>query len=184
MTDITLEIIRAVVAFLILMAFLHRGNSEEIRKADGWRCLVFGFVLVLFGSVIDIFDNFPSLGKYIIIGETEVQAFLEKVIGYLLGLTLIAIGISRWLPKISEHQKLIQENLKRVEKENKVLRGIVPICMHCNNIRDDQGTWDKLDVYIEKRSEAKFSHCICDKCLEKHYPDELVAEIKRSMGKN
>lgn len=172
MTDIILEIIRAIIVFIILISLFRGVRSAEVRNVDGWRCLVMGFTLVFLGSLVDITDNFSMLGKYIIIGDTEVQAVLEKVIGYLLGFALIAIGVSRWLPKISEHQLLIKENLKRAEKENIILRGIVPICSHCNNIRDDEGKWDKLEMYIERRSEAKFSHSICENCLEIHYPDE------------
>ena len=172
MTDITLEIIRAGVVFIILITLLSSVNSKEIRSADGWRCLVIGFVLIFIGSVVDITDNFPTLGKYIIVGDTQVEAIIEKVIGYLFGFVLIAIGISRWLPKISEHQALIQKNLERVEEENKALRGIVPICSYCNKIRNDNGKWERLESYIEKRSEASFSHSICEVCCDKHFLTE------------
>ncbi len=172
MTDITLEIIRAIIVFIILISLYRGVHSEEIRSVGGWRCLLVGFALVFLGSLVDITDNFSVLNHFVIIGDTQVQAILEKVVGYLLGFIFIAIGVYRWLPKLSEHQVLIQENFKRVEKENKALRGIVPICSHCNNIRDDEGKWDKLEFYIERRSEAKFSHSICDNCLEIHYTDE------------
>ena len=54
----------------------------------------------------------------------------------------------------------------------KVLSGIVPICMHCRQIRNDKGYWKQLEVFIENHSEAQFSHGICEPCLEKHYPEE------------
>ncbi len=172
MTDVSLEIFRAIIVFIILISLFRGFRSAEIRNVGGWRCLVLGFALVFLGTLVDITDNFSMLGKYIIIGDTQVQAVLEKVVGYLLGFTLIAIGVSRWLPKISEHQLLIKENLKRVEKENQALRGIVPICCYCNDIRDDEGNWEKLELYIEKRSEASFSHSICEVCIEKHFLNE------------
>lgn len=56
--------------------------------------------------------------------------------------------------------------------EIKILRGIVPICMHCKEIRDDKGYWNQLEKYISEHSEVQFSHGICDKCLKKHYPEE------------
>jgi len=55
--------------------------------------------------------------------------------------------------------------------EIKMLRGLVPICMHCKNMRDDKGYWNRLEKYIEDRSEVTFSHGICPDCLEKYYPD-------------
>ncbi|MFO7890834.1 MAG: hypothetical protein R6V04_10895, partial [bacterium] len=55
--------------------------------------------------------------------------------------------------------------------EIKMLRGLVPICMHCKKMRDDQGYWNKLEKYIEDRSDVTFSHGICPDCLEKYYPE-------------
>lgn len=52
------------------------------------------------------------------------------------------------------------------------LQRIVPICMHCKGIRDDKGYWNQLEKYISEHSVVQFSHCICDKCLKKYYPEE------------
>ena len=52
--------------------------------------------------------------------------------------------------------------------EIKTLRGLVPICMYCKNIRDDAGFWQRVDVYVEEHSEAKFSHGLCPSCLKEH----------------
>ena len=67
------------------------------------------------------------------------------------------------------------EELHEALEQIKTLRGIVPICMHCKQIRDDQGYWSQVETYISRYSEAQFSHGICPECLEKHYP-ELVAD--------
>ena len=55
--------------------------------------------------------------------------------------------------------------------EIKMLRGLIPICMHCKNMRDDEGYWNKLEKYIEDRSDVTFSHGICPECLKKYYPE-------------
>ena len=55
--------------------------------------------------------------------------------------------------------------------EIKMLRGLVPICMHCKNMRDDKGYWNRLEKYIEDRSDVTFSHGICPDCLKKYYPE-------------
>ncbi len=54
----------------------------------------------------------------------------------------------------------------------KVLSGIIPICMHCKQIRDDKGYWNQLESFISEHSEALFSHSLCEACLEKYYPEE------------
>ncbi len=56
--------------------------------------------------------------------------------------------------------------------EIKTLRGIIPICASCKKVRDDQGYWDSVEHYIETHSTAKFSHGLCDECLQKLYGNE------------
>jgi hypothetical protein len=108
----------------------------------------------------------------VIIGDTPVQAFLEKVVAYLLGFMLLFVGTWRWLPKVAEHQKMITENLEKAEAEVKALQGMLPICSSCKKIRDDKGYWKQIESYISEHSEAKFSHSICPACAEKLYPKE------------
>ncbi len=58
-------------------------------------------------------------------------------------------------------------------EEIKMLRGIVPICSFCKRIRDDEGNWSEVEVYVSKYSEARFSHGFCPECGKKHYSDFL-----------
>ncbi|MFH1863666.1 MAG: hypothetical protein ABIJ85_01975 [bacterium] len=48
----------------------------------------------------------------------------------------------------------------------------------CKKIRDDQGYWRQIEVYIRDHSEAEFSHGICPECMKKLYPD-FVKDEKR-----
>lgn len=58
---------------------------------------------------------------------------------------------------------------RQIQSELQTLRGIIPICASCKKIRDDEGYWNQVDAYIEKYSEAKFSHGICEKCAKDLY---------------
>jgi PAS domain S-box-containing protein len=69
-----------------------------------------------------------------------------------------------------EREKLIDE-LQSALAEIKTLRGIIPICASCKKIRDDEGYWHDVAVYIRDHSEAEFSHGICPDCAKKLYPD-------------
>src|SRR5688572_7116304 len=40
----------------------------------------------------------------------------------------------------------------------KTLRGIVPICANCKNVRDDQGYWNRVETYMREHTGAEFSH--------------------------
>ncbi len=68
--------------------------------------------------------------------------------------------------------------LKKALREVKTLRGIVPICSHCKKIRDDQGYWDQVEVYVRKHTEADFSHSICPDCLQRYYPDVNLKKVE------
>jgi hypothetical protein len=120
MTDILMELLRAVVVGGIILVLFKTWQSKAISRISGWRTLVAGFGLIFFGTVIDITDNFEELNRFIIIGDTEVQAFLEKVVGYLLGFVLLALGIFRWLPRLIEHEELIQIKIEVQEERLKV----------------------------------------------------------------
>jgi len=50
--------------------------------------------------------------------------------------------------------------------EIKTLRGLIPLCSWCHQIRDDRGYWQSLEDYLRARTDAEFTHGICPKCLE------------------
>jgi len=62
--------------------------------------------------------------------------------------------------------------LKELLEEVKTLSGLLPICSNCKKIRDDKGYWNLIENYIEKHSEASFSHGICPDCSEKLYGNQ------------
>lgn len=66
-------------------------------------------------------------------------------------------------------EKTIQEN-ERLLKENRILRGLLPICAECKKIRDEDGNWHPIEAYIKSRTEADFTHTICPECTKKLYP--------------
>lgn len=69
-----------------------------------------------------------------------------------------------------EKEKIIvqlQEALARV----KTLSGLLPICASCKKIRDDDGYWHQVEVYIRDHAEVEFSHGICPECVKKLYPE-------------
>lgn len=66
--------------------------------------------------------------------------------------------------------RLIVE-LRNALAEIKNLSGLLPICSHCKQIRDDKGYWSKIESYISAHSDAQFSHSICPDCADKHYPE-------------
>lgn len=62
----------------------------------------------------------------------------------------------------------LQAALSRVH----VLSGMLPICASCKKIRDDDGYWEQVEVYVQRHSDAQFSHGLCPACMLKIYPKE------------
>ena len=60
--------------------------------------------------------------------------------------------------------------------EIKTLSGLLPICSKCKKIRDDQGYWQLVEVYIQDRADVEFSHGICPDCAEELYPEIFAKE--------
>jgi hypothetical protein len=65
-----------------------------------------------------------------------------------------------------EKDTLIAE-LHSALNEVKTLRGIIPICASCKKIRDDNGFWQQVEVYVSAHSDVMFSHGCCPECAEK-----------------
>lgn len=85
--------------------------------------------------------------------------------------------ISRRHAAKEERERLIAE-LQESARNVKKLSGLLPICSSCKKIRDDHGEWNPLEVYIQQRSEASFTHSFCPDCVRRLYP-EIFAEAQK-----
>ena len=82
--------------------------------------------------------------------------------------SFLAIGwaISR-VRRALDHERHTAETLRQALSEIKVLEGFLPICAQCKKIRNQQGEWQKLEVYIGQHSNTRFSHGYCPECARK-----------------
>ena len=79
--------------------------------------------------------------------------------------THIALKRSR-----DELERTVAE-LNEALAEISTLRGIIPICAKCKNVRDDKGFWQQVECYVSDRSDAEFSHGVCPGCAQELYPE-------------
>jgi len=128
--------------------------------------------------VISVFA-FPFLYWYIAwqsgkngmeIENRPVLAILKEVTKVRLELSLAQREIERRKEVEREKVQLI-DSLQNALQEVKTLRGILPTCSYCKDIRDEEGNWHQLETYIQRHSDAKFSHGVCDACMKKHHPE-------------
>ena len=94
-----------------------------------------------------------------------------------------SFGLPLWLEAVNRLGAIgviwvavhIARQRRRAEAETKILRGLLPICATCKQIRYGENQWQSLESYISGHSEATFSHGLCPVCFEKYY-----AEIDRT----
>jgi PleD family two-component response regulator len=71
-------------------------------------------------------------------------------------------------------QKQLAQRVRELEdalEQIKTLRGLLPICAKCKKIRDDQGYWHEVDVYLKDQAHIDLSHGICPDCFRELYPE-------------
>ena len=73
------------------------------------------------------------------------------------------------------------QELRQALEQIKTLRGIVPICANCKKIRNDEGYWQQVEVYVRNHTEAEFTHGICPECIKKLYPE--ICSTNEGVGK-
>lgn len=85
-------------------------------------------------------------------------------------ISITARDVSQQKRAQAEREELIRQ-LTAALAEVKTLTGLLPICSGCKKIRDLEGSWNQLEVYIRDRSNAEFTHGICPDCYRRLYPD-------------
>ncbi len=64
----------------------------------------------------------------------------------------------------------VAERILRLDTEVNTLKTLIPVCSNCRRVRRDDQAYESLEAYISKNSAIKFTHGICNECLEKLYP--------------
>ncbi len=137
-------------------------------------------------------------------GETVPNFYQVKVLhkkGHIIWLQLTAVKIEwegrpaslAFLYDITEHKKaeeelllyknrleeMVRERTRELEQalqEVRTLKGLIPVCVHCKNIRDDQGYWKLMEDYIRTHCDADITHGLCPECAHQLYPELFKSE--------
>ena len=95
---------------------------------------------------------------------------IKNAAGKVVGVSAIEHDISAAKREDEQRLRLIQE-LTDALAGIKTLRGLLPICASCKKIRDDQGYWQKVELYLAEHTDAEFTHGLCPDCMGQYYPD-------------
>jgi hypothetical protein len=80
-----------------------------------------------------------------------------------------------WLLARAFERSRRSEERRRVELAEamasiKTLKGLLPVCAWCRRVRSDAGYWQQIEAYVSARSDATFTHALCQDCAQKHFP--------------
>ena len=81
----------------------------------------------------------------------------------------VGVRMVRLQQSLAERVNQLEEALTNV----RLLQGLLPICLYCKKIRDDQNYWQQVDKYIGDHSEARFSHGVCPDCYKRVVMPEI-----------
>ena len=81
---------------------------------------------------------------------------------------------------VDERTKDLRIKISELEKasnEIQFLQGILPMCMYCNKVRDDENYWQRVDEYIQGHTIANVSHSVCPQCY-----DSAMSSMLKEIG--
>ena len=82
-------------------------------------------------------------------------------------LAFLAIACAAsWSRALFDREQALNRDLQRANDQVKALEGLLPICAWCRKVRDDQGSWDKIEDYLAKNTNTTWTHGICPDCAK------------------
>lgn len=172
---VILEFIRALVLSFIVFT-LYRYKRSSIGGERGFKFILWGFALFYAAAILDITDNFEQLNRFVVIGDTPAEAFLEKT-GYTLGIVMIAYGLFRWLDAVSSFFE--REGGKRVEDIKERLEEL-EVLLPVLDALDEGIVLVQSDGDVVFKNKA-FSRILGVKDIERRRIYDLLQEISRDL---
>ena len=133
---------------------------------------IVGIILVMAVTFLisvryDIMDKiFRLIHRY---EQYELDEIILVGLSLLIGLFVFSLRRLGETHSLQKEQLRINRELELAMSEIRTLRGIIPICSYCKKIRNEEGLWQQMEMYVQSHSEATFSHGICEECMKKHF---------------
>lgn len=83
-----------------------------------------------------------------------------------------AAGVDDFLTKPLDREAIrirlrVAERILKYTAEIRQLQEMIPICVYCRKVRDENDYWDLVESYIQKETGSRFSHGACPECYGK-----------------
>jgi len=114
MIDLIVDTLRAAISLGFIVFLLRGPAAPHVGVWRGSRFVIAGFACILLAGVLDALSDFAWLDSVPGIDGMAAGAFLEEVMGSLIGPLLIAVGLVSWMPqvrrlfdRVSQHQEAL-----------------------------------------------------------------------------
>lgn len=121
MSDIFFATIRALFALSIAVIAIMRKDQFVNSEMKSFLLVPLGFMFIAFGSILDIFSQFPQFDTHLILGSKSlVHDYLKEFVGYILGVVLVIWGIFSLMPYFKQINDL-QSELDKSQSNYRIL---------------------------------------------------------------
>lgn len=163
-----LAISLAVAGICLKMAweFLRHAGARRLALYRAISFMMAAFaVVMLFRAVL--WCRHPQAGLFEAPGF-HAPYVLGAILGEMgMGMAFLLVNSQRLEEELADSEAELTARLAEI----KVLRGMLPICASCKSIHDGHGHWEKIESYVQRHTEAEFSHSICPDCVRRLYPE-------------
>jgi CheY-like chemotaxis protein len=110
-----------------------------------------------------IVSGFEAGGSDYVLKPYESRELLARV--------HVHLELKQQRDELKRRNSELEATIARVKR----LEGIIPICMYCKKIRNDDTMWQRFEQYIGEHLDAQFSHGVCPECYEEQVK-KILAE--------
>jgi PAS domain S-box-containing protein len=180
--------------------FLTRPEDGAILYANPAACLLFGYMLDEFrahgrSAVVDLSDTRirEAMAQRRETGRFQGVLTMQRKDGSRFAVALSSAVFtdssgeqrsSIFVRDLTEQEqreealRVTNAELSRALAEGRQLQGMLPICCYCKRIRNDEQSWEQIEVYVAAHAPVQFSHSICPTCYE-HYIRPELEQLRR-----
>jgi hypothetical protein len=124
-----------------------------------------------------------GIGYFLILRQVDLDPVLQRAVVVNCLLANFAGALASWyLHRLRRQQFaalqreiVLRTGLQEALSKVKTLQGYLPICAHCKSVRNDDGYWQQVEVYVREHTSAEFTHGICPQCLKEHFETTVPA---------
>ncbi|MFB3820077.1 MAG: MASE3 domain-containing protein [Candidatus Methylomirabilales bacterium] len=167
------EVSDAAIILTLVAAIGRLNRKRHLLHPDVFRLFVASIVLLAAGEAAFTASVHGDAASNLIGHLLKILAF------YFLYKATVETALLKPYALLFRTLKQSEEELRKALGEVKQLSGMLPICSACKQIRNDQGYWQEVEVYLTEHSEAQFSHGLCPGCAHRLYPEYFPAPPRR-----